>query len=97
MIVELRDGSLWMMLRNIGGMAQGVSTDGRHTWSEGTIAADGTVLVIYDHQRYTENREGNKGVGAVMMAVFREEDVRAGKAVSENALLCVEVSRLAQP
>jgi hypothetical protein len=164
MIVERRDGSLWMLLRNTSGIAQSISKDGGRTWSageilfkgrtfaskrffirrlpfgalllvrndapdgsrsrltaflsdddggtwkgglllderessypDGTIAADGTIRVIYDHQRYTENREGRKGVGAVMMAVFCEEDVRAGKAVSENARLRVEVTRLAPP
>lgn len=164
MIVERRDGSLWMLLRNTGGIAQSISTDGGCSWSageihfkghtfaskrfflrrlpsgamlllrndapdgsrsrmtafisdddggtwtgglllderessypDGTIAGDGTIRVIYDHQRYTENREGKKGVGSVMMAVFREEDVRAGKAVSKNARLNVEVTRLAEP
>ena len=163
MIVERRDGSLWMLLRNTAGMAQSVSNDGGRTWSEGTmfitggnvaskrffirrlpsgallmvrndaptggarshltaflsdddgltwpcrlllderessypdgtIAADGTIRVIYDHQRYTENRDGKKGVGAVMMAVFSEEDVRAGSDVSGKVRLRTVVSRLA--
>ena len=161
MIVERRDGSLWMLLRNTGGIAQSVSKDGGRTWSageihfqertfaskrffirrlpsgalllvrndapedsrsrmtafisdddgltwpralllderessypDGTIAGDGTIRVIYDHQRYTENREGKKGVGAVMMAVFREEDVRAGKLMSADRRLQVVISQL---
>jgi len=161
MIVERRDGSLWMLLRNTGGIAQSVSTDGGRSWSageihfkgrtysskrfflrrlpsgalllvrndapdgsrsrltafvsdddggtwtgglllderessypDGTIAADGTIRVIYDHQRYTENREGKKGVGSVMMAVFREEDVRAGKPVSAGSRLHSVISQL---
>jgi hypothetical protein len=161
MIVERRDGSLWMLLRNTGGIAQSVSKDGGRTWTageihfqgrvfsskrfflrrlpsgslllvrndapdgsrsrmtafisdddgttwsgglllderessypDGTIAADGTIRVIYDHQRYTENREGKKGVGAVMMAAFREEDVRAGKLVSADGRLRVVISQL---
>lgn len=40
--------------------------------------------MIYDHQRYTLNREGKEGVGSVVMARFREEDVRAGRAVTEE-------------
>lgn len=161
MIAERRDGSLWMLLRNTGGIAQSVSTDGGRTWSEGgihlkgrtfankrfflrrlpsgamlmvrndspdgdrsrltafvsdddglawsgglrlderessypdgTIAADGTIRVIYDHQRYTENRAGKKGSGSVMMAVFREEDVRASKMVSDRARWPITISQL---
>ena len=161
MIVERRDGSLWMLVRNTGGIAQSVSTDGGRSWSEGgiylqgrtfsskrfflrrlpsgallmvrndspdgararltafvsdddggtwtgglllderessypdgTIAADGTIRVIYDQQRYTENRAGRKGGGAVMMAVFREEDVRAAKIVSNRARLQITISQL---
>lgn len=161
MIVQRRDGSLWMLLRNTGGIAQSMSKDGGRTWSageirfpgrvfsskrfflrrlpsgalllvrndapdgsrsrltaflsdddggtwtgglllderessypDGTIAADGTIRVIYDHQRYTENRAGMKGVGAVMMAVFREEDVRAGKPVSAGTRLGIVISQL---
>src|SRR5690606_11667676 len=41
MIVERRDGSLWMLLRNTGGMAQSTSTDGGRTWSEGTLFMTG--------------------------------------------------------
>ena len=161
MIAERLDGSLWMLLRNTGGIAQSISKDGGRTWSageihfkgrtfsskrfflrrlpsgalllvrndapdgtrsrltafisddddgtwkgglllderessypDGTIAADGTIRVIYDHQRYTENREGKKGVGSVMMAVFREEDVRAGKPVSAGSRLQSVISQL---
>lgn len=64
------------------------------SYPDGTLAKDGAIYVIYDHQRYTLNREGKKGVGAVMMAKFREEDVRAGKAVSDLTRLQVEISRL---
>ena len=161
MLVERRDGSLWMLLRNTGGIAHSLSKDRGRTWSEGdillkggrfsskrfflrrlpsgtlllvrndapdgsrsrltafvsdddggtwtgglllderessypdgTIAADGTIRVIYDHQRYTENREGKKGVGSVLLAVFREEDVRAGKLVSTGSHLHGVVSQL---
>jgi predicted neuraminidase len=37
MIVQRRDGSLWMLLRNTAGIAQSVSADGGRTWSEGTM------------------------------------------------------------
>jgi hypothetical protein len=160
MIVERGDGSLWMLLRNTGGIAQSVSRDGGRTWEEGSIylkgrtfankrffirrlqsgallmvrnnapdgkrshmtafvsdddgatwtdglllderessypdgvqAADGTIYIIYDHQRYTLNRHGKRGVGSVQMAVFREEDVRAGKPVSDVRLR-IDVTRL---
>ncbi len=36
MIVERGDGSLWMLLRNTGGIAQSVSTDGGRTWRRST-------------------------------------------------------------
>lgn len=161
MIVELRDGRLWMLLRNTGGIAQSTSSDGGRTWSEGTMyisggkvaskrffirrlqsgallmvrndapssarshltafvsdddgrtwqgglvlderessypdgvqAADGTIYVIYDHQRYTLNREGKPGVGSVLMATFGEEDVRAARPVSGRVRLRVVVTRL---
>lgn len=164
MIVERKDGSLWMLLRNTGGIAQSVSRDGGRTWSEGSIylegrthrnkrfflrrlnsgalllvrndspdgdrsrmtafvsdddgqtwqggllldpressypdgtqTADGTIYVIYDHQRYTRNREGKPGVGSVQMAVFREADIRAGKPVTDEARLQVLITRLRDP
>ncbi len=161
MIVERKDGSLWMLLRNTGGIAQSVSQDGGRTWSPGSIylegrthrnkrfflrrlhsgalllvrnnsadgqrthltafisdddgqtwegglvldaressypdgtqAADGTIYLIYDHQRYTRNRDGKPGVGSVQMAVFREEDVRAGKPVTDDVRLQSTITRL---
>lgn len=162
MIVERRDGSLLMLVRNINGIAQSISTDGGRIWSDepmfltlretassrfflrrlpssalllirnappagrvrthmsaflsdddgatwtsglliderecsypdATISADGTIRVIYDHLRFTDRGPERKGVGAVMMAVLREEDVRAGKAVSADARLRVVISQL---
>jgi len=161
MIVERQDGSLWMLLRNIRGIAQSVSRDGGRTWSEGSIylegrthrnkrfflrrlksgallmvrnnspegdrsqltafvsdddgrtwsdglllderessypdgvqAADGTIYIIYDHQRYTLNRAGKQGVGSVVMAAFTEDDVRAGRPVSDKVRLRVVVTQL---
>lgn len=161
MIVERKDGSLWMLLRNTGGIAQSVSTDGGKTWSDGSIylpgrtyrnkrfflrrlksgalllvrndstdgqrthltafvsdddgatwkgglvlderessypdgteAADGTIYIIYDHQRYTRNRAGKPGVGSVLMATFGEEDVRAGRGVTEKVRLRSVITQL---
>ncbi len=161
MIVERRDGSLWMLVRNTGGIAQSVSANGGRTWSDGELylkggqfaskrfflrrlqsgalllvrndapgsgrshltafvsdddgaswqgglllderessypdgveAADGTIYVIYVHQRYTLNREGKAGVGSVVTATFREEDIRARRPMSDKARLRVVVSQL---
>lgn len=84
-----------------------LSDDDGQTWTDGLLlderessypdgveSPDGTVYIIYDHQRYTLNRAGNEGVGGVMMATFTEEDVRAGKPVSEKARLKVVISQL---
>jgi hypothetical protein len=161
MIVERGDGSLWMLLRNTGGIAQNVSTDGGRTWSDGSLylqgrkfrnkrffirrlnsgallmvrnnspdgkrshmtafvsdddgatwkggllldervssypdgiqAEDGTLFIIYDHQRFTLNRAGKRGVGSVQIAVFSEEDVRAGKPVTDKVRLHQVVTQL---
>ncbi|MCO6456557.1 MAG: exo-alpha-sialidase [Pirellulaceae bacterium] len=161
MIVQRRDGSLWMLVRNTSGIAQSTSNDGGRTWSDGSIylagrthankrfflrrlksgalllvrnnspdgmrshltafvsdddgetwtgglvlddressypdgaqAPDGTIYIIYDHQRYTLSRANKQGVGSVQMAVFREEDVRAGRAVTDKARLRVVVTQL---
>ena len=58
------------------------------------IDADGTIYIIYDHQRYTLNREGRAGVGSVVMATFREDDVRAGRPTTEQARLRRVVTQL---
>lgn len=161
MIVERRDGSLWMLLRNTAGIAQSVSTDGGRSWSDGTMylagkvhaskrfflrrlnsgalllvrndspngershltafvsdddgktwtgglllderessypdgtqAADGTIRVIYDHQRYTQNRDGKQGVGSVQLAVFQESDIRAKSLVNKSSRLQIPVTWL---
>jgi len=154
MLVERRDGSLWMLVRTTEGIGQSLSTDGGKTWSPGTIylagenvankrfflrrlqsgalllvrnngptgarshltafvsdddgvtwegglviegregaaypdgtqAEDGTIYLIHDFDR--------AGVGVIYMATFGEDDVRAGKIVTEHARLGVEVSRL---
>lgn len=161
MIVERRDGSLWMLLRNTGGFAQSVSTDGGQTWNSGSIylpgrtfrnkrfflrrlqsgallmvrnnspdgqrshltafvsdddgttwkgglllderessypdgvqAEDGTIYIIYDHQRYTLNRAGKRGVGSVVMTTFHEDDIRAGRAVTDKVRNRVVITQL---
>ena len=84
-----------------------LSDDDGTTWSDGFLlderessypdgvqAGDGTIYIIYDHQRYTLNRHGEEGVGSVQMAVFREGDIRAGKPVSDEARLKINVTRL---
>lgn len=154
MIVERRDGSLWMMVR-CRGIAETVSRDGGRTWSpvervagishptsrfflrrlhsgvlllvkhgpinertgreqlmafvsdddgkswqgglmlderehvtypDGVEAADGTIHIIYDHERTP--------LGEVLLATFTEADARAGKAVSGKVRLRQEVARL---
>jgi hypothetical protein len=161
MIVERRDGSLWMLVRTTWGIGQSTSRDGGVTWSagekymearnvagrrffirrlqsgallmvrnngptsarthltafvsdddgrswkgglvldegessypDGTQTADGRIYIIYDRQRYTLNKEGKKGIGGVLMSVFREEDARAGRPESAGARLGVIISRL---
>ena len=153
MIVERRDGSLWMLVRRRG-MAETVSHDRGLTWSpveasslrhptarfflrplasgalllvkhgpldkrvgrkdlmaflsdddgntwegglmlddrekvtypDGVQAPDGTIYIVYDHNRTPD--------GEVLMATFTEEDVRAGKPVSEKVRLRGAVARL---
>jgi predicted neuraminidase len=41
MIIERRDGSLWMLVRNVAGIAQTTSTDGGKTWSESSLFLKG--------------------------------------------------------
>ena len=154
MIVERRDGSLWMLIRTTDGVAQSVSTDGGKTWSpgemyledenvankrfflrrlqsgallwvrnngptgarshltaflsddDGTTWSDGLLLeertgVSYpdgvqapDGRIYLIHDFDRAGQGVIAMQVFREEDVRAGKPVSPDARLGVEISRL---
>jgi hypothetical protein len=55
---------------------------------------DGTLFTNYDHQCYTLNRAGKRGVDSVQIAVFGEEDVCAGKLVTDQARLRVTITRL---
>lgn len=79
-----------------------VSDDDGKTWTGGLVieeregvsypdavqAQDGTIYLIHDFDR--------AGEGVIYMQTFREEDVRAGEVVSEQARLGVEISRLRQ-
>jgi len=153
MIVERKDGSLWMMVRSRG-IAETFSADGGKTWStversslrhptsrfflrrlnsgalllvkhgpldertgreklmafisddegttwqgglmideredvtypDGVQAEDGTIYIVYDYKRTP--------VGAVLMATFAEEDVRAAEKVTDKVRLRLEIARL---
>lgn len=169
MFVELRDGSLWMLVRTRAGMAESFSADGGRTWSEavpariphinarffirrllsgrlllvkhnpsldvlwlnnppssrgrpwqqrshltaylsdddgatwygglllderlsvsypdGDQTADGRIFIIYDRDR--------KEAGDVLLAVFTEEDVAAGRLQDPRSALRLQVDRMA--
>ena len=80
------DGAMWK---------GGLLLDKRESsYPDGIQAEDGTLFIIYDHQRYTLNRAGKRGVGSVRIAVFSEEDVRAGKPVTDKVRLHQVVTQL---
>lgn len=56
------------------------------TYPDGVQAEDGTIYVIYDHHRTPD--------GEVLLAVFTEDDVRAGKPSGDHVRLHVEIDRL---
>jgi hypothetical protein len=58
------------------------------TYPDGVQAPDGTIYVIYDYNRTPD--------GMILMATFREEDVRAGKPLSDKIRLRLEVDRIAK-
>ena len=157
MLVERRDGSLWMLVRTTFGLGQSVSADGGRTWSagseymngpnvankrfflrrlrsgalllvrndgptrarshltafvsddegatwagrlvldervrvsypDGVQAENGSIYVIYDYDR--------AGEGVIQLATFREEDVRAGRPMTNAVRLGLEISRLRPP
>ena len=159
MIVQRRDGSLWMLIRMGYGIAESTSTDGGSTWSPGVPTglggpgsrffirrlASGSLLLVNHHDfmgrrdedgftprnnlttflseddgrtwqgglllderfgvSYPDGVQGRDGriyviydrerVGAkeILMAVFREEDARAGTCVSPDARMKVLVNR----
>ncbi len=56
------------------------------TYPDGVQASDGTIYIIYDYHRTPH--------GAILMATFREEDVRAGKLVNDQSRLQVLIDQL---
>jgi len=152
MLIERRDGRLWMLVRTRYGIGSTISTDGGRTWSpprdsgiahpsthffirrlgsgrlllvknappkgkdrshltaflsdddgrtwigglllddrvnvsypDGVQSGEGLVRVVYDRERFTARE--------ILMAAFREEDVRAGTCVSADARLRIVVNR----
>lgn len=82
------DGATWT-----GGL---ILDDRESSYPDGVQAPDGTIYVIYDHQRYTLNRAGKEGIGSVQLAVFREEDVRAGRPLTDQVRLREVITQLRQ-
>jgi len=64
------------------------------SYPDGMQAEDGRLFIIYDHQRYTLSRAGQRGAGSVQLAVFGEEDIRAGKPVTDKVRLHQVVTQL---
>jgi sialidase-1 len=78
--VSDNDGATWK-----GGL---LLDERESSYPDGVQAEDGTLFIIYDHQRYTLIHAGKRGVGSVVMATFREADVRGprrhGSSLSTN-------------
>ncbi|HNX05294.1 MAG TPA: hypothetical protein PKI32_07310, partial [Opitutales bacterium] len=55
------------------------------SYPDGQQAADGRFYLVYDYNRYSDRQ--------ILMAVFCEEDVQAGKDVSGNVRLRLVVSQ----
>jgi hypothetical protein len=99
MIVERKDGSLWMLVRTNYGIGQSVSTDRGKTWKGGLMiderdgvsypdaveSPEGVVYLIYDYHRTSDKQ--------ILMAVFTEADVLAGRWVSSVARQRVVVNQ----
>lgn len=81
------DGATWL-----GGLM--LDDRDRVTYPDAVEAPDGTIHVIYDFERGTLTRDGHAGVGAVMLATFRETDARAGRPVSERVRLRTVINQL---
>ncbi|NQV28662.1 MAG: exo-alpha-sialidase [Rhodopirellula sp.] len=84
--VSDNDGATWK-----GGL---LLDERESSYPDGIQAEDGTLFIICDHQRYTLNRAGKRGVGSVQLAVFSEEDARAGKPVTDELRLHQGVTQL---
>ena len=81
------DGATW-----IGGLM--LDERQRVTYPDGAQAPDGTIHVIYDFERRTLNTDGTTGAGAILLATFREEDVRAGRPVSDQVRLRTVINQI---
>ena len=80
-----------------------LSTDDGATWNDGLLLdersnvsypdgvqdKDGLIWITYDRDR--------NGAGEILLAKFREEDVAAGKDVSQVVLLKQFISKLDKP
>ena len=55
------------------------------SYPDGVEGDDGLIRVVYDRERFTARE--------ILMAAFREQDVRSGKCVSAGARLAVVVNR----
>lgn len=158
MIVERRDGSLWMLVRTKTGIGESRSTDRGYTWSpgqrapltgpnsrffirrlhsgnlllvnhlttgvranlaallskddgatwlptslmvderpgvsypDGVQAPDGRIFIIYDHNRGDRHSLGKDR--EILMAVFTERDIEAGKPVDPRTRLRIVVNKV---
>jgi hypothetical protein len=81
--ISTDDGKTWQ---------GGLMLDERHpvSYPDGAQAPDGTIYVVYDHGRYAGTAR------EILMAVFTEADVLAGKP-SESTRLKVVVNRALEP
>jgi len=59
------------------------------SYPDGTQAADGSLYIIYDQERYT------RGAQQILFAKVTEEDILAGKVVSPASRLAQKINRLA--
>lgn len=80
-----------------------LSTDDGRTWNEGLLldersgisypdgvqARNGLIWIVYDRDR--------QGAGEILLAVFREKDVAAGRNVSGDVVLKRVINRLEKP
>lgn len=80
--LSLDDGKTW-----VGGLM--LDERGEVSYPDGTESDDGLIYITYDHERY-DARE-------ILMAVFTEEDILAGRLVDERSRLRVQISKALGP